>query len=91
MHNWLYGLLGKLANLVGDQGFFELGDEGILKTLTGGDVFAFEEKNKMPVYRRNDCKLVFACNQLPTFRDKSEGTWRRAVPIPFGWTVPEDE
>ncbi|HYH64403.1 MAG TPA: phage/plasmid primase, P4 family [Urbifossiella sp.] len=83
-----FGLLGRLANLVGDQGYFESGDESVLKTLTGGDPFAFEEKGMMPVYQPNRCKLIFGCNQLPTFKDRSEGTWRRAVLAPFDWTVP---
>lgn len=86
-----FGLLGRSANLVGDQGYFESKDESALKMLTGGDKFPFEEKGKMPVSERNRCKLIFGCNQLPTFKDRSDGTWRRAVLVPFNWTVPPSD
>jgi putative DNA primase/helicase len=83
-----FGLIGKLANLKGDQSFFESREESVLKELTGGDTVTFEAKYCMPLVEVNRCKLLFGCNSIPTFRDKSQGVWRRMVPVPFNWTVP---
>jgi phage/plasmid-associated DNA primase len=69
-----FGLCGKLANLKGDQGFFEASDESVLKELTGGDPVAFEQKHRQPLFETSRAKIVFGCNQLPTFKDKTEGT-----------------
>ena len=83
-----FQLFGKLANLVGDQGYLELADEGRLKTLTGGDLVTFEQKGRDPFAAVNRAKLVLACNALPTFGDRSEGVWNRLEPVPFTYTVP---
>jgi P4 family phage/plasmid primase-like protien len=83
-----FSLFGKLANVVGDQGRFESKDEGRLKTLTGGDPVQFEQKGKDPFTAVNRAKLVYACNAMPTFDDKSEATWNRMVAVPFEYTVP---
>ncbi len=82
-----FGLLGKLANLKGDQAYIDSRDESALKELTGGDLFSFEQKGKQPIYNVNRAKLIFVCNQLPTFGDKSEGVWRRLIAIPFELVV----
>lgn len=81
-------LLGRLANLKADQGYFESEDESVLKELTGGDEVMFEAKGRQPVFAPNRAKLLFGCNQLPRFRDRSDGVWRRLVPVPFAWAVP---
>jgi len=86
----LFGLFGKLANVVGDQGYVESKDEGWLKTLTGGDMVMFQEKYRNPFSAVNTAKLVFGCNTMPTFGDKSEAVWNRLVPVPFNFTVPSD-
>lgn len=85
-----FDLFGKLANLKGDQSYFESEEESALKELTGGDLVAFENKYQSPIYAVNTAKLVFACNQLPTFKDKTRGIWRRFVPVPFNWIVPAE-
>jgi len=84
----LFSLFGKLANLVGDQGHFESRDEGRLKTLTGGDQVTYEQKGKDPFTAINRSKLIFACNTMPTFADKSEAVWNRLVALPFEYVVP---
>lgn len=85
-----FGMLGKLANVGGDQSYFESSDEGTLKTLTGGDAIPFEQKGRDVIYAVNTAKLVFACNTPPKFSDKSEAVWNRLVMVPFDYTVPAD-
>lgn len=86
-----FPLLGKLANITGDQGYLELRDEGKLKTLTGGDQMCFEQKGKDPIFAVNTARIFFACNTLPTFNDKSEATWNRLIPIPFTTIIPAEK
>jgi P4 family phage/plasmid primase-like protien len=86
-----FALLGKLANLIGDQGFVKLKDEGILKTLTGGDLVAFEQKGKDALFAVNTAKIVAAANEVPRFNDASDAIWNRAIILPFNWVVPADK
>ncbi len=78
-----FQMFGKLANVVGDQGHFESADEGRLKSLTGGDLVTYEQKGKDSFVAVNRAKLLFACNTMPSFGDKSEAVWNRLVAIPF--------
>jgi P4 family phage/plasmid primase-like protien len=86
-----FSLFGKLANVTGDQVHFESADEGRLKTLTGGDLVTFEQKGRDTFSAPNRAKLVFACNTMPTFADKSEAVWNRLVAVPFDYTVPQQK
>lgn len=85
-----FGLLGKLANIVGDQGYVTLRDEGALKTLTGGDLVPFEQKSKDTLFAVNTAKIIVAANEIPRFNDASDAIWNRALILPFTWTVPAD-
>jgi putative DNA primase/helicase len=84
-------LLGKLANVCGDQAYFDSEDTSTLKKLTGGDVVMVEAKGRQPFEAVNSAKIIVACNEAPRLRDKTDGVWRRAVMIPFNWRVPSGE
>ena len=86
-----FQMFGRLANVVGDQGYFESADEGRLKMLTGGDLVTFEQKGRDSFVAVNRAKLVFACNSMPSFGDKSEAIWNRMVAVPFEYTVPAEK
>jgi putative DNA primase/helicase len=79
----LQPLIGKMANLSGDQNELDRVGEGILKRLTGQDSITVDRKNLPQVTMIPTAKLIFAANTLPLFRDKSEGVWRRLFVIPF--------
>jgi P4 family phage/plasmid primase-like protien len=83
-----YPLLGKLANLVGDQGYVDSKDEGRLKAATGGDLIEYEAKGRNVLAGPLTAKLVFAVNQTPTLSDPTSAVWRRLVAVPFTWTCP---
>ncbi len=65
--------------------------EARLKELTGGDTLAAERKfvqgriNFTP-----SAKIVIATNEMPRFRDKSSGLWRRLWLVPFRVSIAED-
>lgn len=86
-----FSLLGKLANIVGDQSYVHLDDEARLKQLTGGDLVSFEQKAKDPIFAVNTAKMIFSANTPPTFSDKSDAVWRRLVLVPFAWRVPVED
>lgn len=83
-----FEMYGRLANLCGDQSYFDSKDEGRLKTITGGDLVTFEQKGRDPFSAVNSAKIIFACNTLPTFGDKTEATWDRLIAMPFNYRVP---
>lgn len=76
-------LLGKLANVCGDLNEVDNVAEGVLKQLTGEDVLTIDRKHRDAVELVPNVKLVFVCNDLPRLRDKSSGTWRREIAIPY--------
>lgn len=83
-------LFGKLANLVGDQGYIASRDEGRLKELTGGEPVPFEQKGKDVITALNSAKQIFACNTPPTFADKTNAVWNRLVIMPFEYVVQKE-
>lgn len=82
----LFDLLGKLANIRGDDGAVEAKDEAVLKSLTGGDPIPFERKFHQPVFATNRAKIIIGCNRAPRIVDVTNGVARRRLPIPFNKT-----
>ncbi len=87
----LFPMLGKLANIVNEMGEVEKTAEGILKNLISGEPMQFERKFKDPVVAEPTAKLIFACNTLPRFLDRSQGIWRRLLILPFDQVIDEAE
>lgn len=56
-------------------------ETNILKRLTGGNRMTAEYKNKDPFEFTNEAKLIFTCNNLPSFSDTSHGMERRPIII----------
>jgi P4 family phage/plasmid primase-like protien len=74
---------GKLANMAADMNYVGRVAEGRLKELVSGDAIQVNRKHKAPITMVPTAKLIFACNQLPQFADRSDGIWRRLIVIPF--------
>jgi P4 family phage/plasmid primase-like protien len=75
----LQPILGKALNITGDVSELEKIQEGLLKTIVGADAVTIDRKHKSPVTDKLDTKFVLNCNQLPPFRDRSDGIWRRLL------------
>ena len=56
-------------------------ETNILKRLTGGNRLTAEYKGKDPFEFTNEAKLIFTCNNLPSFSDTSHGMERRPIII----------
>ena len=71
-------LAGKIANIAPDISNSVIEDSSTFKTLTGGDLISLR---KMYIQNRNNyhntAKLLFALNQLPESRDRTDAYYRR--------------
>jgi putative DNA primase/helicase len=87
----LVSTIGKLANIAPEADSSDKPHMGMLKAFTAGDTITIDRKNLTSVQVVPTAKLVIAANSRPTFVDRSEGLWRRLVPVPFNVTIPEDK
>jgi len=84
--------LGKVANITSESsGMVELEAENQLKAFTGADIdMTFTRKYKTPITCKPKTKVMISTNALPRFHDKTDGTWRRIVLVPFKVTIPPE-
>jgi P4 family phage/plasmid primase-like protien len=87
----IHQTLGKLVNVCPEVGTMNRTCEGTLKAFVTGDRMMFERKGQDPFSARPTARLVIATNSLPRFTDKSDGIWRRLVPIRFNVRIPVDQ
>lgn len=76
-------MIGKLANISNDMSRVERFEEGMFKQIVSGDPVQFERKNRDPVSCYCHARLIFATNHLPAINDRTMGTFRRLLVIPF--------
>lgn len=87
----LAGTLGKLANVVAEVGELDRLAEGTIKAFSSGDPLEFERKFKEPFSARPTARLMLATNTPPSFRDRSDGIWRRLIYLPCVVRIPDGE
>jgi putative DNA primase/helicase len=86
---YLVGTMGKLVNLCNEVDNARDLDEAIIKQFTGEDPMLFERKYKEVFSALPTAKLIISGNAWLPFRDRSEGMWRRFVPLHFPVNIPE--
>lgn len=84
MHN-------KLANIGGDISSDALRSTDIIKQATGQDLISGNRKYKDYIQFVNYAKQIFACNELPTIYDGSQGFWNRINRLQFPYTFYEQK
>jgi putative DNA primase/helicase len=82
--------LGKLVNMVPEVGNMTKTAEGELKAFVSGDPMFFERKNRDPFTARPTARLIISTNNIPPFSDKTDGTWRRLIILPYNFRIPEN-
>ncbi|MCI5775698.1 MAG: phage/plasmid primase, P4 family [Aerococcus sp.] len=84
-----YSLIGKVANIADDVDGNYIAKNGVLKSATTGNAVNAEKKqgNRFTVHFK--AALIFSCNNLPTFKDKSGGMERRLLIVPFTRSFPK--
>ena len=74
-------LFGKLVNLGDDIDSKMFKDTGMLKSLVSGEGVTVKRMYKDPFTFNNFAKLIYTCNKLPTFNDRTSGLLRRVCLI----------
>jgi len=83
--------LGKLVNVCSDVGELDKVCEGYVKSFTSGDRMYFDRKGVQGLNVTPTARLMLACNHHPRFSDRSDGVWRRMIPVPFRIQIQESE
>lgn len=83
----VYGLSGKLVNVADDINASYLEKSANFKTLASGDPVMIRPIYSTPITLRSKATLIFTCNKMPLFKDKTGGIARRLVVIPCDATV----
>lgn len=83
----VYGMSGKLANISDDINASYLEKSANFKTLASGDPVMIRPIYSTPITIRSKATLIFTCNKMPQFKDKTGGIARRLVVIPCDATV----
>lgn len=78
---------GKIVNIGDDIDASYLEQSKNFKTLASGDPIMVRPIYSQPFKLKNKATLIFTCNEMPTFKDKSGGIVRRLVVIPCDNTV----
>lgn len=81
---------GKLANIVEETPTTEINAEAF-KNLVGGGQVQASRKGQDEYTIRCNARFVFACNEMPNFKDRTVGLEERLVFIPFNRFLKEDE
>ncbi len=84
-------LVGKLVNVCPESEAAGDLDEGWLKSLISGDTLEIERKGRDPFSFRNTARFIVQSNNPPHLSDKSEGIWRRLLPVRFTRTFRPEE
>ena len=84
-----YTLLGKIANLGDDIDANHIKSSRTFKTLAAGNKIMVKKLYEMPIAMNNTATLIFSCNEVPNFKDKSGGINRRLAIIPCDNVVTE--
>lgn len=87
----LSGTRNKLANIVAEVSEVDRVAEGVIKQFVGGDRMQFERKFREPYVAQPTARLVFSCNTMPRFSDRTGGMKRRLIVLPFSVVIPEHE
>lgn len=78
----VYSLVGKLLNVADDIDASYLDKSSNFKTIASGDPVMIRPIYSTAIAFNNKATLVFTCNELPVFKDKSGGIKRRMQIIP---------
>lgn len=82
-------MIDKIANISGEMGDIEKIPEERLKAVIGGDHIEVEKKFKDSQSMRLTSKMMFSANDVPRFRDRTLGLWRKLLVVEFSVTIPE--
>lgn len=83
-------LVGKLANIVEETPDEEINSE-VFKSIVGGGSIQVSHKNFDEFTAKINARFIFACNDMPIFKDKNSSMLDRLVFIPFSVYIEEKD
>lgn len=86
----LVNLEGKLVNIVEETPNDAINAE-VFKTIVGGGEITVAHKGFDEYSLRVDARFVFACNDMPIFKDRSVGLEERLIFMPFNRYIEESD
>lgn len=78
----------RLVNIIDEASEIDKKTVDTLKRLTGGGICRVEKKGKTALFTKNVCRFIICCNEIPQFKDTSDGISRRMIFIPWEVQVP---
>jgi putative DNA primase/helicase len=78
-----YNLISKLFNVCEETPNKSLADSSDFKSIVSGGTLEVKKLYHQPTHASINCKLIFACNELPANYDYSDGVFRRLLIVPF--------
>lgn len=76
-------MVGKVANIGDDiDGEYIANNENV-QSIATGDTITVEEKRKQPYSVTLKLAMIFSANKIPKIGNRTEGTYRRMVIVPF--------
>ena len=75
--------VGKLVNIIPELGEINRAEEGVIKAFTSGELITVEKKHRDPIEIVPTARLICGTNNMPHFRDKTDGIFRRILLIPM--------
>lgn len=80
----LHSLIGKSVNIGDDvNAGVRVDDSSNFNSIVTHDSVTIEEKYKSPYHTTLYCTLIQSTNEMPTIRNKTNGTYRRMLIVPF--------
>ena len=85
----ILSLNGKLLNVSDDVNSSYIDKSEKLKLMSAGNELDLRPIYSTPINFKNTATFILTANELPVFKDKSNGFYRRILIIPFDFTVKE--
>ena len=76
-------LYGKLVNLGDDISSSYISDSSYFKKIATGELITVEKKGENAFEFENYATMIYTANKLPKSSDKSDGFYRRFMPVPL--------
>jgi phage/plasmid-associated DNA primase len=74
---------GKIVNAYADLADSKIGNLGLFKALTGGDMVTVERKHRDPYHMVNRAVFLFSANRYPKIKGCDDAWWSRWIAIKF--------
>lgn len=86
-----YTMANKLVNISSDSSDNKKLETGVFKKLVSGEPVSADIKYLPPITFNNTALLISICNEMPIITEKSDGPFRRMIPIGFDIKIKQED